>query len=430
MTVIGVIARNMFIDWFGGSLRTTRGLLSRVSRKVHIELIPIVDEAYWLFRMGHIKTNVVYKWLSNYSRLKLHVNEHMLAHYVKGDLHKCWSELMSRYANKYDIIYDPIIMPISIPFPSANQLKELIAPQHPDLTYLKHNPSGKLIILPIGSGDVPHTLTWVARIIRKYLSVNPRRVIGLKLFIAKSRALFNSLIKYKDRVLVLIPSLGVIRNIPMLKKMKSRNFFPFYALDERAFEVSISRKEDNIIFFARLDLTKGILEVPKILQQLRTLGLNVTMKIIGKFEDLKTERAFWKNVKALKVNNMIKYLGFIPEDKKILAFRELASSTLFVYPTHADVVPNVVLEALALKTPVVMYDIPGPYEVFKGTTAVHFVEEFNIRAMAVKVYEILCKVREYNELFDVNAIRIVKLHSTWNPIVKRFVGIVESLLRY
>jgi len=47
------------------------------------------------------------------------------------------------------------------------------------------------------------------------------------------------------------------------------------------------------------------------------------------------------------------------------------------------------LESLAVGTPVVAYNIPGPYSAFAGLPAVKFVNEFDSEAMAEQAARLL-----------------------------------------
>jgi glycosyltransferase involved in cell wall biosynthesis len=116
--------------------------------------------------------------------------------------------------------------------------------------------------------------------------------------------------------------------------------------------------------------------------------------------------------------------SYVPDEYKNEMFKTVSKALLTLDPSHADVVPNVIIESLFLRTPVVAYDIPGPYEVFKGAKAVSFVPEFNAKEMALTACDLL-KRRDIDSLFDDERTKeIIELHKDWGPIAHRFANIV------
>jgi len=418
---LGVLARNLFVDWFGGSTRTNRELLIRLTgrRGFEVDFIPIVDEVYWKYKGSPGFRSMVLRWVETYKALGIHVNEVLINHYINGDLHGIWGDLLTKVLTNYDLIYDPILMPTAYPQVRA-QLLQLFNPDHVLLRYFRVNRRGKALTLTIGSGDVPLNLGWGFRFARRFLVHNYRRVAGLGLFIERCKTLINSLLRYRDRVLFLLPSVGLLRKMPTLKKSNYELFYPFYAVDEKVKNVGSRGKRDFVIFFSRLDLTKGILELPEVIMYMRRFGCDVPVKVIGNFEDRCTERAFWRRVKAFNIRS-IEYLGYVPEDNKIRAYEELASANVLIYPSHADVIPNIVIESLFLRTPVIMYNIAGPFEVFNGTNYVHFVLEFDTKAMA---YEVCRLLRGHDVKVDDKYMEIVRVHNDWGPVVNNFIKLV------
>ncbi|ADN49857.1 glycosyltransferase [Vulcanisaeta distributa] len=422
---LGVFARNLFVDWFGGSTRTNRELLIRLAnrRGVEVDFIPVVDEVYWRFRGKSGFRDMVLKWVETYGKLGIHIHNLLIDYYISGDLHKTWGELSSGILKDYDLVYDPILMPMANPR-LLNQISQIVGPGHYLLDCLKANRDGKALALVIGSGDVPLSLAWGFRFAREYLFDDFRRTVGIELFILRVKSLFDALNKFKDRLIYLIPSTGLIRKIPQLRGARYFLFFPFYAVDDRVKAVSVGRKGDYVIFFSRLDLTKGILNLPSIVYYMSKYGCGVEVKVVGGFEDKATERAFWRRVNSLDVGKFIDFVGFVPEERKVEAYRLLSSARVMIYPSHVDVVPNVVVESLFLGTPVVMYGIPGPREVFEGTRAIRFVPEFDVKSMAREVCLLL---NSDEDPIDDKALSIVKAHSDWGPIVDRFIGILHSI---
>jgi len=428
---LGVLARNLFTDWFGGSTRTNRRLLievAKISKEFNIELIPVVDEVYWMIKKGEIGGDMINKWADFYMQNGLTVNERLLSHYIKGDLHKDFISIYKYELNKYELLYDPILMPTADPR-FYSQIQQIFNPIHVDIIYLKQT-RGKLITLLIGASDIPLKYKWLLRFAVNYGFLDPKRLVGLSLFIARSKSLINSLTEYLDRVLFLSPSSGVFRNITITNRnIKSFLFYPFYAVDERVLTIPPNKKKDFLVFFSRGDATKGVFEIPKILKYMRRYECEYKLKIVSGFANRRVKQTFLSLVNYYGVKNLVEIpntTGYIPENNKINMYHEVSQALITLNPSHADVVPNVVIESLFLKTPVVMYDIPGPYETFKGAKAIIFVPEFNSKEMALKICK-LVKNYDVDILFNDQKTReIIALHRDWNPIANKFIDLVVN----
>ena len=425
---LGVLARNLFVDWHGGSTRTNRRLLievAKASREFEVELVPVVDEVYWMARRGKVNRSVINKWTDLYEDGGLSINERLLKGYVNGNLHENPASIYAPELNGYDVLYDPILMPWADPRPLA-QLQQIVSPFHVDLLYLKRT-RGKLMALLIGAADIPLRRRWLFRFAMNYGFLRPREVAGLSLFIARSKSLLSALARFRERVLLLLPSPGVLKNVDVASEFKSATFYPFYAVDERVLSVPSSEKEDYLVFFSRGDVTKGVLEIPRILKFMRRHGCACKLKVVSGFADEGTKRAFLRLADAHGVRDLVELYGtgsYVPDECKSEMFKTVSKALLTLNPSHADVVPNVIVESLFLRTPVVAYSIPGPYEVFKGAKAVSFVPEFNAKEMALTACDLL-KRRDIDSLIDDEKTKeIIELHRDWGPIAHQFVNIV------
>jgi glycosyltransferase involved in cell wall biosynthesis len=425
---LGVLARNLFVDWYGGSTRTNKRLLievAKASKELEVELVPMVDEVYWMAKRGKVSGYVINKWADLYEDSGLAINERLLKGYVNGNLHEDPASIYAPELNGYDVLYDPILMPWADPRPSA-QLQQIVSPFHVDLLYLKRT-LGKLMTLLIGAADIPLKHRWLSRFAMNYGFLRPREIAGLSLFIARSKSLLSALARFRERVLLLLPSPGVLKNVDVASEFKSVTFYPFYAVDERVLSVPSGEKEDYLVFFSRGDVTKGVLEVPRILKLMRRHGCSCKLKVVSGFADEGTKRAFLRLADAHGVRDLVELYGsgsYVPDEYKGEMFKAVSKALLTLDPSHADVVPNVIVESLFLRTPVVAYDIPGPYEVFKKAKAVSFVPEFNAKEMALTACNLLRR-RDIDSLFDDERTKeITKLHRDWGPIAHRFVSIL------
>ncbi len=79
---------------------------------------------------------------------------------------------------------------------------------------------------------------------------------------------------------------------------------------------------------------------------------------MGSFPNETIKTIFFKLVnKYGGVNDNIEYLGFVNDDMK---YKIVANARALIYPSHSDYFSLTMLEAIALKTPVIAFKIPGP----------------------------------------------------------------------
>ena len=175
----------------------------------------------------------------------------------------------------------------------------------------------------------------------------------------------------------------------------------------------IEKKCNRIIFVARLIYSKGTFDIVPILRYIST-KTDIKLELIGNFEYEREKELFFKLVEKSGLNNLVVYKGFLPNEE---LYAELSGSNVLLYPSHADSYSLVIAQALALKTPVVAYDIPG-LEIYKGMKAVKLVKEFDYKSMAEEVLKLL-EAKDTGNLFDDSVDKFIKEH-TWENVAKQY----------
>ena len=111
----------------------------------------------------------------------------------------------------------------------------------------------------------------------------------------------------------------------------------------------------------------------------------------------------------------MEYLGFVSQDKLIDV---VSKAKVLVYPSHFDSFSLVILESLALGTPVIAYKIPGVRSVYEGLSAVKLVKEGDLaqfRQEIRKIYDMPTK--EYEDLInDKKLWEFLYEHSSWEKV--------------
>lgn len=162
---------------------------------------------------------------------------------------------------------------------------------------------------------------------------------------------------------------------------------PAVAIGQDWNQTTEKRKEDYVLYYARLIPEKGILEVPLIWKEfLKCSPKNVKLYVVGAFKDKRVENAFYGLIDKLGLKNKIICLGYV-ERKRLTNL--VAHASAVVYPSHLDAMPLVVLECLSLGTPVVSYDIPSITLNYSNIAAVNIVPEYDVDAMAHKLVELI-----------------------------------------
>jgi len=184
-------------------------------------------------------------------------------------------------------------------------------------------------------------------------------------------------------------------------------------------------KDDYLVFYARMHPEKGIFELPKIIKVLRDeYDGDVKLKVMGAFPNDDVRRVFFSLVRRYGVENNIEYLGFVSEEEK---HEIVAKAKVLIYPSHSDWFSLVILESLALGTPVVAYDIPGPKSIFGDSPGVLFVREFDVRGFALMVAHVLENHDYYLRLMhDEELLDFIRLHTSWDLVAKQVIDLIKK----
>lgn len=150
-------------------------------------------------------------------------------------------------------------------------------------------------------------------------------------------------------------------------------------------------KDADLIFTARLIKSKGIEDL------LRAVGLiskdlpGLRVKIIGQCNPEYME--FLRQLAAsLGIEKNLEFLGFLETQEEM--FQHLALAHISVLPTHFDLIPGSVLEAMFIGTPVVTYAAGGLPELNYENETVRLVETGNVAVMAKEILALLTNKAE------------------------------------
>lgn len=267
-----------------------------------------------------------------------------------------------------------------------------------------------------------NSLTYLRRLI-KFYGINPYTGKGFH-----TRFLYNELIAkptYRKLLKSNEPTFiaGVSEAPLKLSGLKGEVIRPGNAFDRSLLKYRNNGKEDYVVFWSRLNQDKGIQEIPEVLRLINKRR-RTKLILMGKFFDKYNYKRFWSKVRKYGLD--VEYLGFV-EREKLNSI--VSKARLLLYPSHVDGFSLVVLEALALGTPVVAYDIPAITSVYGMLNAVRIVREFDVASMANEALKVLSlsESQIIDLMNDPKLLSFLELHSSWDNVTNAIEGLI---LRY
>lgn len=130
-----------------------------------------------------------------------------------------------------------------------------------------------------------------------------------------------------------------------------------YSLQDRIRRIQ-KQKEKKILFLARIEKEKGILETIEACQILCKKYSDIRLVIAGDGSYMRDAR---QSIATFGMNDRVSFLGYIKGKKKIKAFLE---SYIYVLPSYREGMPISVLEAMAFGLPVVTRPVGGLKDFF------------------------------------------------------------------
>ncbi|MBT3178541.1 MAG: glycosyltransferase family 4 protein [Desulfobacula sp.] len=150
----------------------------------------------------------------------------------------------------------------------------------------------------------------------------------------------------KERMNSLFPAsdIQVLRNPVPFKKMENRN--------------NIRRSANRFLYLGWYIREKGVYELVDAIEMLVSRGLDIHLEYFG----TKQIDALRKYVEIKKLEKRIMVNGWIDDIEKI---DKLYQCTALILPSHSEGIPNVILEAMSTKTPIISTKVGGLKEVLK-----------------------------------------------------------------
>ncbi|BBG23186.1 Glycosyltransferase Gtf1 [Sulfuracidifex tepidarius] len=206
------------------------------------------------------------------------------------------------------------------------------------------------------------------------------------------------------------------------QRIRKYILYPGNGVDKELLSYRTKNKEDYVVFWTTLIPPKGILNILYIVNLLKKRGIQVKVKIMGKFLYEKFKKFFLEYIKENSLE--IEYLGFL--EKREL-YKVVSKARLLLYPSLADGFSITILESLALGTPVIAYSLPTVYSVYKDIPAIKFVKEGDVKSMANELENELKSYKLLNAVFDEKTTSFIEFHN-WDKVAENVASIIKESL--
>lgn len=158
-------------------------------------------------------------------------------------------------------------------------------------------------------------------------------------------------------------------------------------LREMAYNTGIQRRTGELLYLGWYVRAKGVYELVDAIGLLKQRGISLHLNFYGTKEvDQLTEYVRGKHLTAAITVN-----GWIGGTEKLQA---LYGSSMLILPSHSEGIPNVILEAMATRTPIVATFVGGMKEILRDGENAVLVEVNN----PIDLSEKICQLLEDNTL--------------------------------
>lgn len=148
------------------------------------------------------------------------------------------------------------------------------------------------------------------------------------------------------------------------------------------------KKDADVIFVARIHRNKGIEDLINAIYIIKNeYNRDIKLKIIGAGGTTEYANHLRQLVSEFSLSFSVIFLGELLNHEDV--FIEIAKSRLFVLPTHFDIIPGSLMEAMAIGTPAIAYSVGGIPDLNSRILTITLSEPHNVEALAKTIVDVL-----------------------------------------
>lgn len=191
--------------------------------------------------------------------------------------------------------------------------------------------------------------------------------------------------------------------------------------DSMANKENISRAENSLLYLGWYIKPKGVYELVDAMDMLKSENCAAHLDFFGTKEVPKLK----EYVISKDLCEKVTVNGWIGDEEKI---NRLYVSTMLILPSHSEGIPNVILEAMATKTPILATSVGGMKELLRDRDNAMIVAVNDARDLSEKIL-LLLRDRELRNRIAENAYREAKEKYDVRVIKEQFIRIIEGVTK-
>ena len=164
---------------------------------------------------------------------------------------------------------------------------------------------------------------------------------------------------------------------------------------ECAKQVQFATETPVVFLPARIAPGKGHLDAIRALALLRAEGIKTKIVFAGRIDSLAVLKELHSNIDEMKMKDDVSFIGRVNQSD----LRDwYARSAVVVLPSYSEGLPRVLLEAQAMKKPVIVYDVGGVSQAVRHDETGYALRRGDYSGIAKKVKELLTDEKKRNAM--------------------------------
>jgi teichuronic acid biosynthesis glycosyltransferase TuaC len=174
--------------------------------------------------------------------------------------------------------------------------------------------------------------------------------------------------------------------------------------------LGVAADELLVLFVGRIVKAKGVFELIDAVEQVRSQNGKLVCVLVGAHDgfDDSAELA----VRLERIPEHSKCVRVLPACPSEMVWEYLNAADIFAFPSHAEGMPNSLLEAMAAGIPAVAYSIPPVLEIDAGLDALLAVPPQDVRALASALSELAGSAERRRQIGEQGRARVLSAYQT------------------